>query len=135
MNIKHTPRSAIVAICMLLEGCSFGTPSCADKVAIEVLEEAIKNEVGKYADRNNLDALDSFRTLGDTYSLSHIRILEHDREADSFKCDARITYQLNGRERAVDFLYRVDTDQSDGGVVVEYELKMLKPIYHFFAAG
>ena len=39
-----------------------------------------------------------------------------------------MTYVYHDRERSVDFTYRVDTDQSSGEVLIEYQNKMLNPI-------
>ncbi|MDH1660017.1 hypothetical protein N5E02_01120 [Stenotrophomonas sp. GD03777] len=133
--MKGTKLASILAISTLLAGCAGGTPNCADSDTLAILDEAIKTEVDKYADRNRSTASEGFRVLGETYEISHIRTLEYDENIDSYQCDARITYQLKEREQSVDFSYRVDTDQGDGDVLVEYQMKMLKPIVSFFITG
>ncbi|MDA5337292.1 hypothetical protein LRM36_02560 [Stenotrophomonas maltophilia] len=133
--MKGTKLASILTISTLLAGCVEGTPNCADSDTLAVLDEAVKAEVDKYADRNHSSASEEFRVLGETYQISNIRTLEYDENIDSYQCDARITYQFKEREQSVDFSYRVDTDQSDGGVLVEYQLKMLKPIVSFFMLG
>lgn len=67
----------------------------------------------------------------DTYEISNIRTLGYDEAIDSYRCDARITYVHQDRERSVHFTYRVDTDQGDGNVLVEYQNKMLTPILSY----
>lgn len=64
----------------------------------------------------------------DAYEISNIRTLGHDTDIDSYRCDARVTYVYHDIERSVDFTYRVDTDQADGNVLVEYQNTMLNPI-------
>ncbi|MDI9247120.1 hypothetical protein QMZ25_00820 [Stenotrophomonas sp. RS-48] len=132
--MKGTSLVWTLAICALITGCPGGTPNCADSDTLAVLDEAVKAEVDKYADRNRSNASEDFRVLGETYEISNIRTLEYDDNIDSYQCDARITYQFKARQQSVDFSYRVDTDQSDGGVL-EYQLKMLKPIVSFFMSG
>ncbi|MDR7068130.1 hypothetical protein J2X02_000947 [Pseudoxanthomonas japonensis] len=64
----------------------------------------------------------------DIYEISNIRTRGYDEGIDSYQCDARVTYVYYDRERSVDFTYRVDTDQSSGEVLIEYQNKMLNPI-------
>ncbi|MCH6483643.1 hypothetical protein MMG85_08700 [Pseudoxanthomonas sp. LH2527] len=64
----------------------------------------------------------------DTYEISNIRTQAYDEDVDSYQCDARVTYTYYERVRSVDFSYRVDTDQSSGEVLVQYQNKMLHPI-------
>lgn len=133
MNAKATATALLASI--LISGCGGGTPDCADSDTLAVLDEAIKNEVAKFAAHTRLSTPEQFLEIGESYSISSIRTLEHDRTVDSYQCDARVTYQLKGREQSVDFSYRVDTDQSDGKVLVQYQKKMLAPIMSFFMSG
>lgn len=133
--MKGTRLSCILAISALAAGCAGGTPDCADSDTLAVLDEAIKNEVEKYAAHNRLSTPEQFSDIGDSYEISNIRTLEYNESVDSYQCDASVTYYFKDREQSVDFSYRVDTDQSDGNVLVEYELKMLKPILSFFMTG
>ncbi|KAF1720158.1 hypothetical protein CSC75_12450 [Pseudoxanthomonas wuyuanensis] len=95
---------------------------------LEVLDQAIETEVEKYAPRTLRGTSEEFVGILDTYEISNIRMLDYDKDADSYRCDARITYVYHSRKRSVDFTYRVDTDQTDGKVLIEYQSKMLDPI-------
>lgn len=134
-SMKIGRFTSILAISGLLTGCSSGTPGCADSDTLAVIDEAIKNEVAKYAAHTRLSTQQQFLEIGESYKISSIRTLEHDKTVDSYQCDARVTYQLKGREQSADFSYRVDTDQSDGNVLVQYQKKMLAPIMSFFMSG
>ncbi|WP_313207299.1 hypothetical protein [Stenotrophomonas sp.] len=133
--MNGTKLSCILAISTLLAGCGGGTPTCADSDALAVLDEAIKNEVEKFVARNRFSTPEQFREIGESYEISNIRTLEYNESVDSYQCDATITYYYKERQQSVDFSYRVDTDQSDGNVLVEYQMKMLKPIMSFFMTG
>lgn len=71
----------------------------------------------------------------DTYEISNIRTLGYDEAVDSYRCDARITYVHHDRERSVHFTYRVDTDQGNDNILVEYQNKMLSPILSYFTGN
>ncbi|MEL1263068.1 hypothetical protein [Pseudoxanthomonas putridarboris] len=95
---------------------------------MEVLDQIIEAEVEKYAPQTRRGTAEEFMGILDTYEISNIRTLGYDKDVDSYRCDARITYVYQDRERSVDFTYRVDTDQADGNVLVEYQTRMLNPI-------
>ena len=124
---KMTLASALLASA-LLAGCAGGTPDCGDTDTLSVLDEAIEAEVEKYAPQTQRGTAEEFMGILDTYEISNIRTLGYDEGIDSYQCDARVTYVYHDRERSVDFTYRVDTDQSSGEVLIEYQNKMLNPI-------
>jgi hypothetical protein len=124
---KKTSASALL-ISILLAGCAVGTPDCGDTDTLSILDQAIEAEVEKYAPQTQRGTPEEFRGILDTYEISNIRTQAYDEDVDSYQCDARVTYTYHDRERSVDFTYRVDTDQADGEVLVEYQTKMLNPI-------
>ena len=124
---KMTSASALLAS-VLLAGCAGGTPDCGDTDTLSILDQAIKAEVEKYAPQTRRGTPEEFMGILDTYEISNIRTQAYDEDVDSYQCDARVTYTYHDRERSVDFTYRVDTDQADGEVLVEYQTKMLNPI-------
>ena len=111
-----------------LTGCAGGTPDCGASDTLDVLHEAIVAEVEKYASQTTRGTAEEFQDIAETYEISNIRTLGYDEDIDSYQCDARITYAYLDRERHMDFKYRVDTDQADGNVLIEYQSKMLDPI-------
>ena len=113
-----------------LAGCT-GTPNCGASETLSILDDAIVEEVEKYASQTQRGTADEFMRIMDTYEISSIRTQAYDESIDSYQCDARVTYVYHDRERSVDFTYRVDTDQADGKTVVEYQNKMLNPILSF----
>ncbi len=125
--IRIISASTVLAS-VLLAGCAGGTPNCGDTDTLSVLDQAIEMEVENYASRTQRGTAEEFLGILDTYEISNIRTLDYDKEVDSYQCDARVTYVYHDRERSVDFTYRVDTDQADGNVLVEYQNKMLNPI-------
>lgn len=127
---KAVFASAMLA-CILLAGCAAGTPGCGDAGALDVLDRAIEMEVEKYAPQTRRGTADEFMGILDTYEITNIRTISYDETVDSYRCDARITYVHQDRERSVDFTYRVDTDQGDGTILVEYQNKMLAPILSY----
>ena len=124
---KMTSASALLASALLV-GCAGGTPDCGDTDTLSILDQAIEAEVEKYAPQTQRGTPDEFMGILDTYEISNIRTQAYDEDVDSYQCDARVTYTYHDRERSVDFTYRVDTDQADGEVLVEYQTKMLNPI-------
>ena len=124
---KMTSASALLAS-VLLAGCAGGTPDCGDTDTLSILDQAIEAEVEKYASQTQRGTPEEFRGILDTYEISNIRTQAYDEDVDSYQCDARVTYTYHDLERSVDFTYRVDTDQADGEVLVEYQTKMLNPI-------
>lgn len=127
-HVKRIAFASTVLASALLAGCAGGTPDCGDTDTLEVLDRAIEMEVEKYAPQTRRGTPEEFRGILDTYEISNIRTMAYDKDIDSYRCDARITYAYLGRERSVDFTYRVDTNQADGEVLVEYENKMVHPI-------
>ncbi|MBL8256427.1 MAG: hypothetical protein JNJ62_07490 [Pseudoxanthomonas mexicana] len=95
---------------------------------LELFDQAIEMEVEKYAPQTQRGTAEEFMGILDAYEISNIRTLRYDESIDSYQCDARATYVYHDRERSVDFTYRVDTDQSSGEVLIEYQNKMLSPI-------
>lgn len=126
--MKKAKIASMVLASALLAGCAGGTPDCGDTDTLSVLDEAIEAEVEKYAPQTQRGTAEEFMGILDTYEIANIRTLDYDEDIDSYRCDARITYVYHDRERSVDFTYRVDTDQVDGKVLVEYQTKMLNPI-------
>ena len=124
---KKTSASAML-ISVLLAGCAGGTPGCGDTDTLSILDQAIEAEVEKYAPQTQRGTSEEFMGILDTYEISNIRTQAYDEAVDSYQRDARVTYTYHDLERSVDFTYRVDTDQADGEVLVEYQTKMLKPI-------
>ncbi|SOD54778.1 hypothetical protein [Pseudoxanthomonas wuyuanensis] len=125
--MKRIAFASVALASVFLAGCG-GTPDCGDMDTLEVLDQAIETEVEKYAPRTLRGTSEEFVGILDTYEISNIRMLDYDKDADSYRCDARITYVYHSRKRSVDFTYRVDTDQTDGKVLIEYQSKMLDPI-------
>lgn len=126
--MKRISFASVALGSVLLAGCAGGTPDCGDTDTLSVLDQAIEMEVEKYASQFGQGVAEEFMEILDTYEISNIRTLDYDEGVDSYQCDARITYVHNDRERSVDFTYRVDTDQTNGDVLVEYQNKMLNPI-------
>lgn len=126
--MKKIAFASVALASVLLAGCVGGTPDCGDTDTLSVIDQAIEMEVEKYASQFGQGAAEEFMGILDTYEISNIRTLDYDEGVDSYQCDARITYVHNDRERSVDFTYRVDTDQANGDVLVEYQNKMLNPI-------
>ncbi len=126
--MKRVICSSLVLCAGFLTGCAGGTPDCADSDALDVLHDAIVERVEKYAPQTQQGTPEEFREIAGNYEISQIRTTHHDSDIDSYQCDARITYVYRERKYSVDFEYQVDTDQSDGGVLVEYDRKMLDPI-------
>ncbi len=126
MNI--TPFTSILLASLLLSGCAGSTPSCGDDEVLELFDQAIEMEVEKYAPQTQRGTAEEFMGILDIYEISNIRTRGYDEGIDSYQCDARVTYVYYDRERSVDFTYRVDTDQSSGEVLIEYQNKMLNPI-------
>ena len=126
--MKRIVYASTVLASIVLVGCAGGTPDCGDTDTLSLIDEAIEMEVEKYATQTNLGTEEEFLGILDTYEISNIRTLDYDKKVDSYRCDARITYVYHDRERSVDFTYRVDTDQSSGEVLIEYQNKMLNPI-------
>lgn len=125
---KTATAGAFVASAALLAGCAGGTPNCGDNEVLELFDQAIEMEAEKYAPQTQRGTAEEFMGILDTYEISNIRTLGYDEGIDSYQCDARVTYVYHDRERSVDFTYRVDTDQSSGEVLIEYQNKMLNPI-------
>lgn len=132
--MNRTLPASIVLASALLAGCAGGTPDCGATDTLEVLDRAIKMEVERYAPQARGGNAEEFMGIADTYEITSIRTLDYDKEVDSYQCDALITYIYRGRERSADFEYRVDSDQVDGNVLVEYQKKMLNPIF-IYAVG
>ncbi|MEC3887101.1 hypothetical protein [Xanthomonas campestris] len=116
---------------VLLAGCAGGTPDCGDTDALQVLDRAIEMEVKEYASQTRRGTAEEFMGILENYEITNIRTLGHDADVDSYQCDARITYVFQERKKSVDFAYRVDTDQADGNILVEYQKKMLNPIFGY----
>ena len=127
-RMKREAFAAALLAAALLTGCAGGTPSCGGDEVLELFDQAIEAEVEKYASQTQRGTPEEFRGILDTYEISNIRTQAYDEDVDSYQCDARVTYTYHDRERSVDFTYRVDTDQADGEVLVEYQTKMLNPI-------
>ncbi len=126
--MKHAVGVGLLFVAVLVSGCAGGTPDCGDTDTLSILDQAIEAEVEKYASQTQRGTPEEFRGILDTYEISNIRTQAYDEDVDSYQCDARVTYTYHDRERSVDFTYRVDTDQADGEVLVEYQTKMLNPI-------
>jgi hypothetical protein len=126
--MKKAMLAGLSLASVLLAGCAGGTPDCGDTDTLSILDQAIEAEVEKYAPQTQRGTPEEFRGILDTYEISNIRTQAYDEAVDSYQCDARVTYTYRDRERFVDFTYRVDTDQADGEVLVEYQTKMLSPI-------
>ena len=126
--MKHAVGVGLLFVAVLVSGCAGGTPDCGDTDTLSILDQAIEAEVEKYASQTQRGTPEEFRGILDTYEISNIRTLGYDEGIDSYQCDARVTYVYHDRERSVDFTYRVDTDQSSGEVLIEYQNKMLNPI-------
>ena len=126
--MKHAVGVGLLFVAVLVSGCAGGTPDCGDTDTLSILDQAIEAEVEKYASQTQRGTPEEFRGILDTYEISNIRTLGYDEGIDSYQCDARVTYVYHDRERSVDFTYRVDTDQSSGEVLIEYQNKMLSPI-------
>lgn len=126
--MKKATLVCVSLISVLLDGCAGGTPGCGDTDTLSILDQAIEAEVEKYAPQTRRGTPEEFMGILDTYEISNIRTQAYDKDVDSYQCDARVTYTYHDRERSVDFTYRVDTDQADGEVLVEYQTKMLNPI-------
>ena len=126
--MKHAVGVGLLFVAVLVSGCAGGTPDCGDTDTLSILDQASEAEVEKYASQTQRGTPEEFRGILDTYEISNIRTLDYDEDIDSYRCDARITYVYHERERSVDFTYRVDTDQSSGEVLIEYQNKMLNPI-------
>lgn len=126
--MKKAMLAGLSLASVLLAGCAGGTPDCGDTDTLSILDQAIEAEVEKYAPQTRRGTPEEFRGILDTYEISNIRTQAYDEAVDSYQCDARVTYTYRDRERSVDFTYRVDTDQADGEVLVEYQTKMLSPI-------
>jgi len=124
----------VVVLPFALTGCWSRTPDCGDGATLDLLDQAVFERVEKYAEASGRANSDEFSAIADTYSISNIRTLSYDDRIDSYRCDARITYEFRGKERSVDFGYRVDTEQGSGEAMIEYQNKMLNPIAGF-AAG
>lgn len=129
--MKRTVFASTLLASVLQAGCATGTPGCGDADTLGVLDRAIEMEVEKYASQTRQGTAEEFMGILDTYEISNIRTLGNDEAIDSYRCDARITYVHQDRERSVHFTYRVDTDQGDGNVLVEYQNKMLTPILSY----
>lgn len=129
--MKNIVVASTLLASVLLAGCAGGTPDCGDADTLDVLDRAIGMEVEKYASRTQRGTAEEFMGILDTYEITNIRTLGYDEAVDSYQCDARITYVHQDRKRSVDFSYRVDTDQGDGNVLVEYQNKMLTPILSY----
>ena len=127
-RMKREAFAAALLAAALLTGCAGGTPSCGGDEVLELFDQAIEAEVEKYAPQTQRGTTEEFMEILDTYEISNIRTQAYDEDVDSYQCDARVTYTYHDLERSVDFTYRVDTDQADGEVLVEYQTKMLKPI-------
>ena len=123
-------RNGLLAITVsgVLAGCVGATPDCADSETLDLIDQAIVQEVEKYA--SSTHRID-FSDVADLYDISNIRVRAYDSSIDSYQCDARVTYVFADREWSVDFEYRVDTDQSSGETLVEYQNKMLNPVAGF----
>ena len=128
--MKRSFASTVLAAA-LLTGCAGGTPDCGNGDTLDVLDQAIGLEVEKYAPVARQGTAEEFMEILDAYEISNIRTLGYDENVDSYQCDARITYVYRDHEIAVDFTYRVDTDQTDGDVLVEFQNKLLKPIQSY----
>ena len=126
--MKRMASVSVMLASAFLAGCAGGTPDCGATDTLSVLDQAIEMEVEKYASQIGRGTAEEFMGILDTYEISNIRTLDYDEDVDSYQCDARITYVYHDRERSVDFTYRVDIDQADGNVLVEYQNKMLNPI-------
>ena len=126
--MKHAVGVGLLFVAVLVSGCAGGTPDCGDTDTLSILDQAIEAEVEKYAPQTQRGTTEEFMEILDTYEISNIRTLGYDEGIDSYQCDARVTYVYHDRERSVDFTYRVDTDQSSGEVLIEYQNKMLNPI-------
>ena len=126
--MKKAMLAGLSLASVLLAGCAGDTPDCGDTDTLSILDQAIEAEVEKYASQTQRGTPEEFRGILDTYEISNIRTLGYDEGIDSYQCDARVTYVYHDRERSVDFTYRVDTDQSSGEVLIEYQNKMLNPI-------
>ncbi len=126
--MRRVASVSVMLASAFLAGCAGGTPDCGDMDTLEVIDSAIEMEVEKYASQTQRGTAEEFLGILDTYEITNIRTLNYDRDIDSYKCDARVTYVYQDRERSVDFTYRVDTDQTDGNVLIEYQNKMLSPI-------
>ena len=122
---------SLFAISFTLAGCSSGTPGCADGETLDLIDQAVFEDVERRAARPRADK-EEFREVAETYTLSNIRTERFDESIDSYQCNARITYVFKGRERSVDFGYRVDTEQASGETMIEYENRMLEPIAGFY---
>ena len=127
-DMKHAVGVGLLFVAVLVSGCAGGTPDCGDTDTLSILDQAIEAEVEKYASQTQRGTPEEFRGILDTYEISNIRTQAYDEDVDSYQCDARVTYTYHDLERSVDFTYRVDTDQADGEVLVEYQTKMLNPI-------
>ena len=121
----------VLLLPIILAACSPGTPDCADAATLDLLDQAIFEDVEKYTEASSRANTDEFRAIAETYSISNIRTLNYDDRIDSYRCDARITYEFRGREWSVDFGYRIDTEQGSGEAMIEYQNKMLSPIAGF----
>lgn len=126
--MKKAMLAGLSLASVLLAGCAWDTPGCGDTDTLSILDQAIEAEVEKYAPQTQRGTPEEFMGILDTYEISNIRTQAYDEDVDSYQCDARVTYTYHDRERSVDFTYRVDTDQADGEVLVEYQTKMLNPI-------
>lgn len=111
-----------------MAGCVGATPDCADSETLDLIDQAIVQEVEKYA--SSTHRID-FSDVADLYDISNIRVRAYDSSIGSYQCDARVTYVFADREWSVDFEYRVDTDQSSGETLVEYQNKRLNPVAGF----
>jgi hypothetical protein len=129
--MKKATLAGLSLASALLAGCVGGTPDCGDTDTLSILDQAIEAEVEKYAPQTQRGTPEEFMGILDTYEISNIRTQAYDEDVDSYQCDARVTYTYHDRERSVDFTYRVDTDQADGEVLVEYQTKMLNPILSY----
>ena len=111
-----------------LAGCSSGTPACGDSETLDLIDEAIVEAASKFETSTGNPG---FAEVAENYEISNVRALAYDDRVDSYQCDARITYSHNGGQQSIDFEYRVDTDQTSGETLLEYENKMLSPIAIF----
>jgi len=129
--MKRSISAGMLLASVVLTGCAGGTPDCSDTDTLQVLDRAIEMEVKEYASQTRRGTAEEFMGILDTYEITNIRTLSHDADVDSYQCDARITYLFQERKKSVDFAYRVDTDQADGKVLVEYQKRMLNPIFSY----
>ena len=126
--MKREHLASMLLAPLFLAGCAGGTPDCGSDEVLELLDQAVEREVEKYAPHTQRGSAQEFMGILDNYQLTNIRTLGYDDAIDSHQCDARVTYVYQDRERSMDFTYRVDTDQSSGEVLIEYQNEMLTPI-------